>query len=106
MSHTPGPWEIADSNTVEEMTDIRSAAGHLIACVNAVEAGAIAGMNYQGCGGSSQANARLIAAAPALVAACEAALAVMTGPGYGGAEGTTDAISKLRDALDLARKEN
>lgn len=99
MTHTPGPWavsicdkELWDTDTT---TDIESAHGEHIATMGAAH-------DYA----TWEADARLIAAAPDLLAACEAALAYIPGsevhswpPGF---ELRRKAIDLLRAAIAKA----
>lgn len=67
QTHAPGPWKIGDQSH-----DVLSADGHCVASCGPKR-------NYSNGMGVSLANARLIAAAPSLLAACEAALKRLDG---------------------------
>ncbi len=72
--HTPGPWAVVvDMRTEYDRTSDRESewlAGYDVTS----EAGEIVGCEGIITGGNNEANARLIAAAPDLLAACEALL--------------------------------
>jgi hypothetical protein len=63
-THTPGPWHVPDRDSGVTVNAGRDA---IVAEVYAVDVGT-----------TQMANARLIAAAPELLAACQAALALLT----------------------------
>jgi hypothetical protein len=67
IKHTPGPWKVFhEYNVMKDNRSIANCGGHTVNT-----------SNWQEVEEENKANARLIAAAPALLAACEAALAEM-----------------------------
>ena len=102
--HTPGPWTLAmhseGDETLDVIVDGSECFEHGITraiWIAQCDAACLAGEP-----GMNEANAWLIAAAPDLLAACEAVLAVMTGPEYGGAPGTIEAARLARAAIAKA----
>ena len=81
QKHTPGPWHVAGQGDDKGNLPIKACAI------------TIAGVNGQG----TLADARLIAAAPDLLAACEAALNMVDGDGH------PPAWDKLRAAIRRAK---
>jgi hypothetical protein len=75
MSHTPGPWE-HDSEYRDDSEDCEVWCGNGIGCVCSVHSGLLPE-------GSCKANARLIAAAPDLLKACEDSLSYLHGEPLG-----------------------
>ena len=82
--HTPGPWVVVREKLnhkadppeiIEVRRDVSAAIQNTIASMNVYAPQP--GTPICGCGGDPMSNARLIAAAPDLLAACEAALALL-----------------------------
>ena len=91
--HTPGPWVIRTAATYRSQVEAIDHKGRadVVARITTPRNGA----------GASDANARLIAAAPDLLAALDAALAYLVMAGTDHAEPTRDAI---RAAIAKARQ--
>ncbi len=67
-THTPGPWHTIPANTGEKATDI-------LACPDGDPEGRLVCAVHDTADTEGEANARLICAAPALLAACESLVA-------------------------------
>ena len=87
--HTPGPWTVRDERQIAP-----NQRGAYPFYIDEGPAHRIAGVRFE-------ADARLIAAAPDLLAALEEAVPAMTVPGYDSEE----AIDLARDAIAKARGE-
>ena len=92
--HTPGPWTAENHRVFSNIHDLPTLRH-------------ITTVTYQRNDAETYANARLIAAAPDLLAACEAALAgfagVESGMGAPGMLQDLPVIAQLRSAIALAR---
>lgn len=104
MSHTPGPWEVRNNNNGTLGIDAFEPDG--TRCCPAQINGDATDETY---GPNVRDNARLIAAAPDLLAACEVALELLeqsngeqTIEEYLGLAGGTYAAKVLRDAIARA----
>lgn len=97
-SHTPGPWQVTTDRAADAMQFpycVRDAADWSVAYVTGTDGLA-----------ATQANARLIAAAPDLLAAAETAYTVLANaPASKMPKGTADAIRALHAALARAKGE-
>lgn len=82
-SHTPGPWQV--------VTPARPMDGFTRAVTDRVGA-ALAWVLPHGAGGADEANARLIAAAPELLAALEATLALWREHGLGDGDDESEPV--------------
>ena len=104
MSHTPGPWEIHENGR----SIIAMAPDEVGGVLTDPERHSIA--RTYGPSRVSRPNAQLIAAAPDLLAACEAALAlfqeqvrILCGAGYTASEYDDEVDALLRAAIAKAR---
>jgi hypothetical protein len=92
VTHTPGPWEVIDNNRKGDL---------YIGAKNDVNAFAIANIILPLIDSATvRANASLIAAAPDLLAACQAALEEIQHFSFGTVKQISDAISKATDETD------
>lgn len=97
--HTPGPWWIGEPHQDDEgFTEIPIHAS-IKGIVNSLLTPAVLCLQFENMEGMQEANARLIAAAPELLAACEIALANLV-PAY-----ASDhlVIKSLRAAISKAK---
>src|SRR5687767_161280 len=112
--HTPGPWqhcritfETGDGSEKDRMkryvSDTIDRGGNLFFAVLCTKADADYDVCWTGNGHDSAANARLIAAAPDLLAACHAALARLDAPLGKQLEGWQ--VEQIRAAIARARGE-
>lgn len=89
--HTPGQWKVG-----------KGAQGRLL--LRGEDGGAIAQVLYGYYGdGATKANARLMAAAPDLLAACQTILPLLSQ--YAGTDADKAGLLALRQAIDLAVEE-
>jgi hypothetical protein len=98
--HTPGPWILSESLGSSNSYKIEKEPGGLVVKIYGRDANIPTGEIVRV--KRTEANARLIAAAPDLLAACENALATITGERVGGAISTE---IELRAAIAKAKGE-
>ena len=95
---TPGPWGwVNDGQTCNVYAEIKDGPTHGIFCIAEVASDAF----LQHVGGSMEGNARLIAAAPRLLEACEGLLRLDIREDANGS--ADDAIIAARDAIAAAK---
>lgn len=101
MSHTPGPWFVAEKVESKTRTSLRR-----IRSVNeGTDHGAVCEVYGISDGSEAGANARLIAAAPALLDACQRVLRSIEWWGTADRMDRDEQIAILRDAIEKATGE-
>ena len=104
MAYTPGPWVTADTkfaNGIRTEVEAAGESGPICACIRTVNARKVRSWN------EVDANAKLIAAAPELLAACHSLLSILNAeleddPNPSELTSWLDAINKANKAIDKA----